>query len=145
MLPHVPQLLTSVCVLVSQPSVRALLLQSAKPGWQWAAQSPPAQVGDVWLLLQATPHPPQLATSVAVLISQPSVCALLLQSAKPDWQLAAQRLAAQEGFVWLLLHTTPHAPQLVASLWTFVVQPIPAQLAKPGMHALVMHVPPLQD
>ena len=69
--PHAPQLRRSDEVSASQPSA-ALWLQSAKGAVHVAtAHAPAVQAAVPWAVLQAVPQPPQLATSVAVLASQP--------------------------------------------------------------------------
>src|SRR5207302_1358962 len=87
-----PQLLTSVeATAVSQPSDCLLPLQSANPAAQVPLQVLLAHVTvAMWLDEQATPQPPQLVVLDAVLVSHPSVCLLLLQSAKPAAQVPLQ-------------------------------------------------------
>ena len=59
-------------------------------------QLPLVQVLVAWLVPgQAALHPPQLATEVLVLISQPSLRRFELQSAKPDAQVPVQAPAMQ--------------------------------------------------
>jgi hypothetical protein len=87
LVPHAPQLLF-VERLVSQPSDVALL-QSPKPDKQltnW--QLPVEQLVVALGRLQGVPQPPQLAL-VFSWVSQPSVCAFLLQSPKPELQAIA--------------------------------------------------------
>lgn len=79
--PQDPQLRTSPAMLVSQPSVCLLPLQSDQPAWQAPLQTPPAQLGVTWLPEQGVLHVPQWEVLLAVLISQPSVSLLPLQSA----------------------------------------------------------------
>jgi hypothetical protein len=50
----------------------------------------------------------------------------------------------QTGAALFLLHTLPHAPQLLVSLWVFVVQPIPRQSAIGGTHTGAPHAPFVQ-
>jgi len=114
--PQAPQLLESVCVLISQPSV-AEPLQLAKPVAHaamlqvLAAQEPVALAG-----AQRRPQPPQLLMSVASVDSQPSVAARL-QSAKPAPQTKLHAEAAHTGVALARGgHVTEHAPQLDGSL-----------------------------
>jgi hypothetical protein len=58
-------------VLVSQPSVPALLLQLPQPELQTIAQALPLQLAMPLALLQTEPQPPQFVTLVVVLVSQP--------------------------------------------------------------------------
>jgi hypothetical protein len=67
---HEPQWSGSVPRFTSHPSA-ALMLQSAYPGLQLTLHAPATQVGVLLVVLQATPHPPQFATSVCVFTSQP--------------------------------------------------------------------------
>jgi hypothetical protein len=79
-LPQVPQLVTSVATLVSQPSVGSLL-QSRKPALHAPiVHTPDTQVGVALAKRQRLLHAPQLFGSVAVAVSQP---AAVLQSPKP--------------------------------------------------------------
>ncbi len=81
-MPQPPQLPVLVPVLISQPSVFLLLLQSAKPALQVPLHTPPLQVGEAMPLLEQTaPQPPQLLALVVVLTSQP-LTGELSQSAK---------------------------------------------------------------
>jgi hypothetical protein len=112
-----PQLLGSLLVLISQPSV-ALRLQSAKPGLQDSKQLPCAQVGVALLLEQATLQAPQLLGSVCSFthVVPHNVCPgghgarfmqeLARQKETPGWQ------------------TKPQAPQLLLSLCVFVQAPL---------------------
>jgi hypothetical protein len=68
--PHVLQLLTSICVLVSHPFAR-LPSQFLKPALHVMPHVPAAQVGEPFWLLQIVPHPPQFVTDVPVFVSQP--------------------------------------------------------------------------
>jgi hypothetical protein len=82
LLPHVPQLFTSVPTDVSQ-SVPGLPGQCAKPWLQLpTSHIPPVHAGVPLAVTQTIPHPPQLPVDVCVLTSQPSLGSLL-QSANP--------------------------------------------------------------
>jgi hypothetical protein len=92
------------------------------------------------------PQAPQLFGSVWVFVSQPFIWTVPLQFANPAAQCAWQTPPAQEGMVLVVLHTTPHPPQLRVSVCVFVEHPvIPPQLAKPGIHMDAVHTPMLQD
>ena len=73
--PQVPQLAVSVCRLISHP-LAGLPSQSAKPALQLYWQAPREHPVALMLVgasaAQSVPHPPQFATSVLMLISQPS-------------------------------------------------------------------------
>jgi len=64
----VPQL-EVVPTLDSQPLL-TLPSQLPKPGMHCTEQTPPAQLGESLLVLQALPQVPQLLTSVPVAVSQ---------------------------------------------------------------------------
>ncbi len=58
--PHTPQLLPSVCVFTSQPSI-GLVLQSAKPvAHALMVHAPPVHVDVALARLHASPQAPQL-------------------------------------------------------------------------------------
>jgi hypothetical protein len=81
--PQPPQLLGSEVTLVSQPSVRLLPLQSRNPAAHTPdSHEPFAQALAMWLAEHAAPQAPQLSRS-AMLVSQPSVRLLALQSLNP--------------------------------------------------------------
>jgi len=97
---------------------------------------------------QAIPQPPQLAGSFVTLISQPSTCLLLLQSAKPATHAPLHRPPLQLGLtMWLFEQTAPQAPQLATLVVTLTSQPssclLPLQSANPATHEPV-HEPPVQ-
>jgi hypothetical protein len=138
--PQPPQLFGSVPVLISHPSVCLLLLQSAKPEVHVPLQLPLPHVRVAMLLFEHTvPQPPQLFASVTVLISQPSVRLLLLQSAKPALQLPLQSPAAQVRVDMLLFeHALAQVPQLSALVVRLISQPsftVLLQFAKPVLQA----------
>ena len=79
-------------MLISQPSTCLSELQSDQPDSQVPVlQEPPEQARETWNAEHIVPQPPQLFTSVPVLVSHPSVRLLLLQSAKPLAQMPASR------------------------------------------------------
>src|SRR5262249_1974374 len=112
-------------MLVSHPSPSLLLLQSANPTLQLPLQTLLAHCGlAIWLLEQIAPHALQLFLSLVVLISQPSVCLLPLQSAKPEAQAPLQKPPEQLTVAMLLdEHTVPQPPQFAALVWVLISQP----------------------
>src|SRR3954466_4977995 len=97
-LPHAPQLLALLRRLISQPSACLLPLQSAKPALHVPTlHEPPAQLRAMLFCEHWVPHAPQLVTSEAVLLSQPSASLLPLQSEKPALQAPLHVPLPQEG------------------------------------------------
>ena len=95
---------------------------------------------------QALPQPPQFATLLMMLTSQPSV-AVLLQSAEVTKQLIPQVPAVQEATPALDEQSLPHVPQCVASVPRFDSHPLvrsPSQLPNPAVQ-LIEHWPFAQD
>jgi len=111
-LPHVPQFCVLVAVLVSQPSVCLFALQSPHPLAHVPLHVPLKQLAVTWLVEHGTLHAPQFDSSVAVLISHPSMSLSPLQSAYPLAHAPLQTPIVQAGVTWLLLHTFPQPPQL---------------------------------
>jgi hypothetical protein len=136
--PHPPQWLALLVVLTSQPSVRLSALQSAKPEAQAPVQRPPAQVAVTLLVEQAMPQPPHAVTVTLVSVSQPSVCRLLLQSARPAAQVPLHALAVQVRVAMPLLEqTVEHELQASGSVVRSrheALVPVPQVLNEP--HAL---------
>jgi hypothetical protein len=141
--PQPPQLVALVLVLVSQP-LPDMPSQSASGAvhTEPTMQVEPAQKGvrpdgAVQRLL----HVPQLATSVATLVSQPSVGSLL-QSRKPE--VHAPMVHTPDTHVDAALAKRQrllHAPQLFASVAVEVSQPAAVlQSPKPARHAVWTHV-----
>ena len=121
-LPQAPQLLLELSEF-SQP-FRMSPSQSPKVGRQAMAQAPLAQLGVPWLVEQALPQAPQLSTSVAMAISQPSASLSSLQSAKPASQLPVQRPAVHSGWAMFLLeHARPQPPQCATLVSLLISQP----------------------
>jgi hypothetical protein len=144
---HPPQLFTSVWVLTSQPST-ALALQFWKPMLHAPrAQRAMAHVADALGKEHRVAHPPQLAGSLVMLISQPSE-GIALQF----WNPASQgpRVHApltQVGVARGKLHALPQVPQLPTDVVRSTSQPsevIPLQLPRPGMHTVLLHIPMAQ-
>jgi hypothetical protein len=75
--------------------------------------------------LQASPHPPQFAALVVVLVSQP-FAALPSQFPKPELHVGTQALEVQVVVPFGLVQGLEHAPQLLMSLVVFVSQPFEA-------------------
>src|SRR5579883_1169597 len=101
-----------------------------------------------WLVEQTLPQPPQLLLSVLVFTSQPLVCLLLSQSAKPGLQAPLHPPEEQVGVMMLLFEqSVPQAPQLFGSVVRLTSQPsvslLPLQSAKPALQA-PLQVPPPQ-
>src|SRR5438093_566044 len=124
-LPHTPQLLLSVLVFTSHPSVSLFMLQSANPALQAPLHTDAAQVGLAMLLPEQTlPHPPQFALSALVGVSHPFIA---MPSQLPNPALHAPRLhmpPAHPG--WALgnpTHFIPHVLQLLGSVASVDSQP----------------------
>src|SRR5262245_49127858 len=83
LLPHRPQLLTSLAMATSQPFI-GILSQSAKPMMHpWRVHTPSLHMEpEFGTLGHAMPHPEQLFTSLARSTSQPFID-ILSQSASP--------------------------------------------------------------
>jgi hypothetical protein len=98
--------------------------------------------------LNAAPHPPQLAASLLVSVSQPSrtTFSAALQSLQPPVQLMVHCPPRQVGVPWLVLQGVPHAPQFASSVLVLVSHPsrlkfsLALQSAYPESHAIV-HCP----
>ncbi len=135
-------------MLVSQPSVRLLPLQSANPGSHAPLQTPALQEGVTWLDEQAEGQLPQWLGSELRSVSQPSVSLSPLQSANPGSQVPLQTPALQERVTWLAEQDVAQAPQLLGSELRSVSQPSvrlsPLQSAKPGAQ-VPLQTPALQD
>jgi len=118
-LPHIPQLFASLVVLISHPFA-GLPSQSAKPVLHvLTAQFDALHVAVALARLHACLQPPQLLTSLVVLISHPSD-AVLLQSANPLEQDAIAQFDEVHVAVALArLHTLPQLPQLFTSFVVF--------------------------
>jgi hypothetical protein len=143
-LPHEPQLAAFVCVFTSQPFA-GFPSQSAKPALQLAIPQPPAVHTPVALAgAHAIPHPPQCASEVCVLTSQP-LLALPSQFAKPALQLAIPHAPIAHAPVALAgAHAIPHPPQCASDVCVLVSQPLlalPSQLPKPALQLAIPHAP----
>jgi len=137
-LPQDPQFVLSLLMFVSQPSrtTSSSALQLDQPESQLMLHWAPMQLGVPWLLLQASPHPPQLEGLALTLVSQPSRVAfsLALQSSNPTLQAMSQTPSVQVGVPLAVLQGLVQAPQLSSSSLRLISQPLarlPSQLAKP--------------
>ena len=92
-------------------------------------QAPPVHEGVPLALEHTMPQPPQLAMSVPLAVSQPSLSLLLLQSEKPAMQAPLQTPAAQVGMGTLFMEQACGAamvlqpPQLAGSTVVLISQP----------------------
>ncbi|MDB6109807.1 MAG: hypothetical protein JWR69_1557, partial [Pedosphaera sp.] len=101
----------------------------------------------MWLEEQRMPQPPQLLALVAMLVSQPSVCLLPLQSAKPEAQAPLQTPLLQVGVMWLVEQTVPQLPQLAGSELMLTSQPsaeLPLQFENPTLQVPMLQAPAVQ-
>jgi hypothetical protein len=139
-----PQCAALVRVDTSQPSLALLPLQSAKPVAHTPLQLPDAHDGaGMWLLEQAAPHWPQLATSLVIWVSQPSV-ALALQSPNPAAHAMLHMPATHEGVPLVVEQALVHEPQWAESAFRFTSQPstgLLLQSANPAAHMAMAHAP----
>ena len=130
--------------------------------WAWKQVSKRAFANVLWFLLptvvlagtlavqsKLAPHPPQLVTSEAVLISQPSA-SLLLQSVQPAEQdpiAQVPLLQAPLAFEYLVVQLLLQEPQLVSLVPVLVSQPSavpPVQSANGATQAPIAQVPAAQ-
>jgi hypothetical protein len=144
--PQVPQLFTSVLLLISQPFA-AMPSQFAKPALQVAtAHVPAVHEGVPFAVLQVSPQVPQLPTDVSVLVSQPFV-GLLSQLPKPALQDATPHAPPTQAAVPLVVvHAVPQAPQFPTLVARLVSQPLLASLSQSPKPALQVkpHAPAAQ-
>jgi len=144
-LPQLPQAATLVR-LTSQP-LPALLSQLPKPALHVMLQVPELQFAVPFVVLQALPHPPQLAVFVFTLVSQP-LRVSLSQFEKPPLHVIVQVPLLHAAVPFVDPQTLPRAPQLAVELAVFVSQPLvslPSQFTRPGLHVMPLHTPPVQD
>jgi hypothetical protein len=134
--PHVPQLLRFVCVLVSHPFAVSPS-QFAQPALHdWIRHTPVAQVATAFGSAQGTPHPPQ-SVSVFRLVSQP-LPALPSQLPVPEghavhWHTPEVQLGVPVGHT----QTLPQVPQLLTFVRLSVSHPfagLPSQSPHPVVH-----------
>ena len=96
--PQPPQAFTLLVVAVSHPFA-TLLSQLPKPAAHWMEQAPFEHDAAPFCELHALPHPPQLATLTAVLISQP-FCFMPSQSANvPLHETSSQVPVAHDAVI----------------------------------------------
>lgn len=125
-----PQWATSLLLTQSPP-------QLWNPAWQVKPQLPPAQVAvALGGAVQALPHAPQWARSVRMFVSQPLASLLSQFRQSPAQVPSAQVPSWQAALACGKLHTSPHLPQLVASVWrsTQVPEQSVRSLAQAGTH-----------
>jgi hypothetical protein len=113
----------SVAMAVSQPSLCLLPLQSAKPVLHCPLHAPLPHALAMFWAEQTVPHAPQLLTSPAMLISQPSLCLLPLQSAKPVLHVPLQTPPLQLVAMLLFEHAVEQPPQLLISVFVLISHP----------------------
>jgi hypothetical protein len=141
--PHPPQLLGLVVMLISQPFACLLPSQSWKPVAQVPLQTPEPHVG-VGMLLgeQVKPHEPQLPGLVALSTSQPSIdCALQFKYGGVHEPMV-HWLLTQAGVPFCVVHALLQAPQLFTLLVTLTSQPslvCPLQFKNPALHEPTVH------
>jgi hypothetical protein len=146
MTPQPPQLL-SVFRFVSQP-FEYKPSQSANPlAHERTAQLPAVHVGVPLATKHAMPQPPQLFTSVVVVVSQP-LPALPSQSPLPAAHIdTPHTLLTQAGVPPCGGQTIPHALQLLTFDVVLISHPLVtllSQFAKPTLH-WIEHIPPMHD
>ncbi len=133
--PQPPQLLGSESTSTSQPSVRRLLLQSAKPASQVPVQLPLLHERVTWLDEQADPQPPQLLGLVEVSTQTPLHSVPPSPHAqKPALQIPLQQSTGEP-------HAAPTCPQHAVAQSPEKHLPLqqsssPPQLPPWEMHAL---------
>jgi hypothetical protein len=140
-LPHEPQLLTSLYVLISQPLLR-LPSQFAQPALQLMPQLPVVHVALPLVELQTLPHEPQCCGSEAMLISQP-LAYWLSQFAKPELQACSWHVPVAQATCALgTVQSVLQLPQCAVSVIVLTSQPLASwlsQLAKPPAHDAMPH------
>lgn len=121
-MPHIPQLLTFVVVLISQP-LATLLSQLAKPMLHEIEHIPAAHVGEPLFVLHAAPQAPQCSALVFRFVSHPFI-ATPSQSPNPVLHEAIVQLPFEHAGVALAsMQTVPHTLQLFTFVLMFVSQP----------------------
>ena len=142
MMPQPPQLLPSEAMLVSH-TVTGLPSHSAvsplQPPDVW--HTPPMQT---WPPVHGLLQPPQWLMSVLVFTSQPLLCALPSQLAKPLLQLIWHAPRLHDALPLLLLQTMPQPPQALTAVCVFVSQPLVwllSQLPQPVSQLLTRQFP----
>jgi hypothetical protein len=145
--PHIPQLVTVVLVLVSQPFAR-FMSQLPKPAPHEIPQNPPPHVAVPPVLEHARPHAPQCATLTLVLVSHP-LPLFMSQFAKPALQPPiAHAPPLHDALALAKEHAMPQRPQFVALVRVLVSQPlavIPSQFSKPALQLAMRQVPAMHE
>ncbi len=139
-IPHAPQCVGEVRVLVSQPLDAAPSQLPKPPAQMPTAQAPMRHTGVALSSAgQVIPHAPQLVTSFWRLVSQPSA-AMRLQSPYEALQRSmAHAPAVQVAVPPATVQARPHMPQL--DTLEFVSTHAPVQQVWPVGHALVASQP----
>src|SRR5262249_46912707 len=122
-LPQPPQLVTLVCVFVSQPS-GLMPLRSANPGLQLVTvQVDPTHVGVPFGAVHTFPQLPQFEAFVDVFTSQPSATrpSQLANGALHD--AMAHDPAVHAAVPFATEQAVPHAPQFATLVCVLVSQP----------------------
>ncbi len=131
-LPHAPQLVPLVRLLISQPS-EGVPLQSRNPAMHVNPQVPPVHSAVAFGRAgHDRPHALQLAGSALRLTQVP------LQLVCPAPHETITQLPPEH--VRPAAHTMPHAPQLTLSVIEFTHTPL--QFSCPGAHVGDAHIPP---
>jgi len=134
---HVPQLLTSVSVDVSQP-FEALLSQLPKPELHTGAHALDAQLVVPCEFVHEVAHVPQCAVVFVRFVSQP-FGPLPSQFPKPPVHEGTHAPAVQ-GFVpFTTEHTVPHVPQFEVDVFKLASQPfltLVSQFPNPLLHTM---------
>jgi hypothetical protein len=139
---QLPQAVTLVLVLTSQPSA-AFLLQSPNPGAHVMPQTPAVQVGVPFVPLHTVLQVPQWFALVFKFVSQP-LAALLSQSPVPGAHVIPHTPAAQVGVPPAVEHGFAQALQLLTSFMRLTSQPLdafPSQSAKPALQVPIVQTP----
>jgi hypothetical protein len=135
--------LLSVFRFVSQPFEYKPSQLANPAAHERTAQFPAVQVGVPLATKQAMPQPPQLFTSVVVVVSQP-FAVLPSQSPLPAAHIDTPHvLFTQAGVPPCGGQTVPHMAQLLTFDVVLISQPLAtlvSQLAKPTLHEIV-HIP----
>jgi hypothetical protein len=145
-----PQPLQLLVVVIdsSHPSLCLFTSQSPKPLAHAPLHTLPPHVREAMLFAEQTvPQPPQLFGSVDVVISQPSLCLLVSQSAVPAMQFPLHTPPPHVRVAMLLFEqTVPHPPQLFGSVPVAISHPfvflLASQSVKPAVQVPLQTPPP---
>jgi len=134
---HVPQLLTSVSVDVSQP-FEALVSQLPKPELHTGWHALDAQLVVPCWFVHDVPHVPQCVVVFVRFASQP-FGPLPSQLPKPALQDGTHEPEVQRFVPFTAEHTVPHVPQFEVDVFKLASQPfvtLVSQLPKPLLHTM---------